>query len=118
MSTVVTFVLKLGVAVHVLVAVSPQVLNEAGGPKSLSWESKGVEDRVSARKVEKQVRGRPSPCRSMPPSKKLPAGNVPVVPDFGVYGHGAGVSPWLTDAQTASPAGAPTQSRGPPPICT
>ena len=38
----------------------------------------------------------------IPPSKKLPCGKVPGVPNFGVKDQGAGVLPWFTVAQAGS----------------
>jgi hypothetical protein len=52
--------------------------------KSFSCELNGVEDRVSARNWLKQPAPGMSRVMLMPPSKKLPDGKVPEVPNFGV----------------------------------
>ena len=74
--------------------------------KSESVELGSCEDRVSARKVEKQPVSRPRAVRSMPPSYRAPApplesaGKTLAVPDLGVYGHGAFAEARLVMAHT------------------
>src|SRR5256885_8877539 len=55
--------------------------------------------------VEKQPSSRPKLVRSMPASKKPPAGILLAVPAFGVYGHGELITEALTTPQTSSDAG-------------
>src|ERR671936_1810606 len=72
--------------------------------RSFSSALTASDERVSARKP--WTHGRPFGkrlLRSMPPSKKPPAGMTLLVPDFGVYGEIAGaMSPLLTVAQALS----------------
>src|SRR5436190_23304087 len=73
--------------------------------KSLSTAVVDVEERVSAKKLEKH--GGVEPLKTavmlMPPSKKLNCGKVPGAPDFGVYGQGAAVGSALLIAHASSP---------------
>ena len=88
------------------VMISAQRLKEPDA-KSFKTALSASDDRVSARKLWRQGRLSFPPkrvVRSTPPSKNAPVGNVPALPDFGVYYQGAAVAPELTIAQALSSA--------------